>query len=99
MQLEHKNVQRGLERSYLTSPLDYNSFYFRVVKRAKKFIKLVESYCDFTDLTPTAINEFISKIVVHERDMKRAKNLEKHREYDRMKAREYRARKKEQAAI
>ena len=41
--------------------------------RAKKFIKLVESYCDFNDLTPTAINEFISKIVVHERDVKRAK--------------------------
>ena len=41
--------------------------------RAKKFIQLVESYCDFTDLTPTAINEFISKIVVHERDVKRAK--------------------------
>jgi len=41
--------------------------------RAKKFIQLVESYCDFTDLTPTAINEFISKIVVHERDVKGAR--------------------------
>ena len=41
--------------------------------RAKKFIKLVESYCDFNDLTPTAINEFISKIVVHERDVKGAR--------------------------
>jgi len=42
-------------------------------QRAKKFIKLVENYCEFTDLTPTAINEFISKIVIHERDIKRAK--------------------------
>lgn len=38
--------------------------------RAKKFIQLVESYCNFEELTPTAINEFISKIVVHERDVK-----------------------------
>jgi hypothetical protein len=127
--------------------------------RAKKFIKLVESYCDFNDLTPTAINEFISKLVVHERHAKgaryaiqhvevhfnyigtfeneltelaepteqelermkaeikeakkevirayhrayrkpyREKNIEKMREYERMKAREYRARKKEQAAL
>jgi len=42
-------------------------------QRAKKFIKLVESYCDFTEVTPTAINEFISKIVVHERDSKGAR--------------------------
>ena len=42
-------------------------------QRAKNFIKLAESYSDFEELTPTAINEFISKIVVHERDVKRAK--------------------------
>ncbi len=42
-------------------------------QRAKNFIKLAESYSDFKELTPTAINEFISKIVVHERDVKRAK--------------------------
>jgi len=127
--------------------------------QAKKFIKLVESYCDFNDLTPTAINEFINRLVVHERHAKgarytiqhvevhfnyigtfeneltelaepteqeiermseeieeakkevirayhrayrkpyREKNIEKCREYERVKAREYRARKKEQAAI
>ena len=127
-------------------------------QRAKKFIRLVESYCDFEEVTPTAINEFISKIVVHERDVKRAKyavqrievyfnyigkfeneltedvalteqecqqmreeiekakhekqlayhraynkayraeHLEERREYERMKARQYRARKKAQAA-
>ena len=117
-------------------------------QRAKKFIKMVDNYCTFNEVTPTAINEFISKLVVHERDVKgsatatqhvevhfnyigtfeneltqlseaeleriredkaqakleherawrrnwnkeyRAKNLEKLREYDRMKAREYRA--------
>lgn len=42
-------------------------------QRTKNFIKLAESYSDFEELTPTAINEFISKIVVHERDVKRAK--------------------------
>ncbi|APG82126.1 recombinase family protein [Corynebacterium pseudotuberculosis] len=42
-------------------------------QRAKNFIKLAESYSDFEQLTPIAINEFISKIVVHERDVKRAK--------------------------
>ena len=42
-------------------------------QRAKNFIKLAESYSDFEELTPTAINEFISKIVVHERDVKRAR--------------------------
>jgi len=129
-------------------------------QRAKKFIKLVESYCEFDDLTPTAINEFISKLIVHERHAKGAtkytiqhvevhfnyigtfeneltelaepteqemermkaefeeakkevarayhrayrkpyyqKNIEKQREYGRIKAREYRARKREQAAL
>lgn len=42
-------------------------------QRAKNFIRLAESYSDFKELTSTAINEFISKIVVHERDVKRAK--------------------------
>lgn len=42
-------------------------------QRAKNFIKLAESYSDFEELTPIAINECINKIVVHERDVKRAK--------------------------
>ena len=42
-------------------------------QRAKNFIKLAESYSDFEELTPTAINEFINKIVVHERDVKISK--------------------------
>ncbi len=126
--------------------------------RAQKFMKMVERYAAFTNLTPAILNEFVSKIVVHERDVKgakfavqrvevyfnyigrfenelteqleptdeeckrireeieearreksrayhreyykgyRAKNLERCREYERMKAREYRAKKKLQAA-
>jgi len=126
-------------------------------QQAKKFIAMVEKYCAFEEVTPTAINEFISKLVVHERHAKRAryaiqhvevhfnyigtfeneltelaepteqeiermreeieeakkevtrayhrayrkpyyqKNLEKQREYSRIKAREYRAKKKREA--
>jgi len=47
-------------------------------QRAKKFIKLVENYCAFNEVTPTAINEFISKLVVHERDAKRARQTIQH---------------------
>lgn len=39
----------------------------------EEFEALAESYSDFEEFTPTAINEFISKIVVYERDVKRAK--------------------------
>jgi hypothetical protein len=39
-------------------------------ERAKNFIKLVERYTDFTEITVTMLNEFIEKIVVHERDAK-----------------------------
>ena len=42
-------------------------------KRAKRFIRLAESYSNFEELTSTIINEFISKIVVHERDVKRTR--------------------------
>jgi hypothetical protein len=38
--------------------------------KAKNFIKLVERYTDFTELTQTMLHEFIEKIVVHERDRK-----------------------------
>ena len=46
--------------------------------RARKFIKLVENYAAFEPLTPTVINEFISKIVVHERDVKGARYVVQH---------------------
>ena len=38
--------------------------------RAQKFLKLTERYAAFTDLTPAILNEFISRIEVHERDKK-----------------------------
>ena len=39
--------------------------------RAQKFLKLTERHAAFTDLTPAILNEFISRIEVHERDQKR----------------------------
>ena len=41
--------------------------------RAQRFMKLTERYAAFTELTPAILNEFISKILVHERDVKRSK--------------------------
>jgi len=40
--------------------------------KAANFIKLVERYTDFTELTQTMLHELIEKIVVHERDRKGA---------------------------
>jgi hypothetical protein len=36
--------------------------------RAERFMKLVERYTDFEEITPTMIHEFIEKIVVHAKD-------------------------------
>jgi len=46
--------------------------------RAQKFVKLTERYAGFTDLTPAILNEFISRIEVHERDQKRARYAIQH---------------------
>jgi phosphoglycolate phosphatase-like HAD superfamily hydrolase len=46
--------------------------------RAKQFIKLVDKYSAFDEITATAINEFISKLVVHERDVKGARHAVQH---------------------
>jgi DNA invertase Pin-like site-specific DNA recombinase len=39
-------------------------------KSAEKFIALVDKYEDFDNLTTTMLNEFVEKILVHERDRK-----------------------------
>ena len=36
-------------------------------------MKLTERHAAFTELTPAILNEFISRIEVHERDQKRAR--------------------------
>ena len=44
--------------------------YEKETNRAKKFIQLIERYDNFDELTPTIINEFVEKILIHERDRK-----------------------------
>ena len=44
--------------------------YEKETNRAKKFIWLIERYDNFDELTPTIINEFVEKILIHERDRK-----------------------------
>ncbi|UJD01367.1 DUF4368 domain-containing protein [Streptococcus oralis] len=44
--------------------------YEKETDRAKKFTRLIERYDNFDELTPTIINEFVEKILVHERDRK-----------------------------
>ena len=51
---------------------------FHAGGRAQKFLKLTERHAAFTDLTPTILNEFISRIEVHERDQKRARYAIQH---------------------
>ena len=46
--------------------------------RAQRFVKLTERYADFAELPPAILNEFISKIEVHERDQKRARYAIQH---------------------
>jgi DNA invertase Pin-like site-specific DNA recombinase len=65
---EYYSLKKELEETQ-----EYLSDHESASNRARKFIKLVESYCAFEEITPTAINEFISKIVVHERDSKGAR--------------------------
>lgn len=44
--------------------------YEKETNRAKKFIRLIERYDNFDELTNTMINEFVEKIIIHERDRK-----------------------------
>ncbi|CAL7867231.1 Recombinase domain-containing protein [Fusobacterium necrophorum subsp. funduliforme] len=46
------------------------SRYEKETDRARKFISLISRYENFDELTTTMINEFIEKIIVHERDRK-----------------------------
>ena len=46
------------------------SRYEKETDRAKKFISLISRYENFEELTTTMVNEFVEKIIVHERDRK-----------------------------
>ena len=44
--------------------------YEKETDKAKKFISLISRYENFDELTTTMINEFVEKIIVHERNRK-----------------------------
>lgn len=46
------------------------SRYEKETDKAKKFISLISRYENFDELTTTMINEFVEKIIVHERNIK-----------------------------
>ncbi|MFY1027832.1 DUF4368 domain-containing protein [Actinobacillus seminis] len=46
------------------------SRYEKETDRARKFISLISRYENFDELTNTMINEFVEKIIIHERDRK-----------------------------
>lgn len=46
------------------------SSYDQGKKSAEKFIALIDKYSDFETMTTTMLNEFVDKILVHERDRK-----------------------------
>ena len=46
------------------------SRYEKETDRARKFISIISRYENFDELTTTMINEFVEKIIVHERDRK-----------------------------
>ena len=47
------------------------SSYDQGKKSAEKFIALIDKYSDFDTMTTTMLNEFVDKILVHERDRKK----------------------------
>lgn len=50
------------------------SRYEKETDRARKFISLINRYENFDELTNTMINEFVEKIIIHERDRKGSQN-------------------------
>jgi hypothetical protein len=64
---EKENAELEIEISKLQSAVDAFS---DGSARAEKFMALVKRYDDFDELTNSALNEFVEKIIVYERDRK-----------------------------
>ncbi|MDR2532333.1 MAG: recombinase family protein [Oscillospiraceae bacterium] len=45
--------------------------------RADKFVELVDKYTDFSELTTPMLNEFVEKVIVHERESERYYNKDR----------------------
>lgn len=63
---DYEREQADLEISISDLQAELESFE-KHSARADKFLELVERYTDFTELTTPMLNEFVKKIIVHER--------------------------------
>ncbi|MCY7219312.1 recombinase family protein [Streptococcus dysgalactiae] len=66
---QYETEQRALSKEIEDLELVI-SRYENETDRARKFISLISRYENFDELTTTMINEFVEKIIVHERDRK-----------------------------
>lgn len=66
---QYETEQRALSKEIEDLELVI-SRYENETDRARKFISLISRYENFDELTNTMINEFVEKIIIHERDRK-----------------------------
>lgn len=66
---QYETEQRALSKEIEDLELVI-SRYENETDRARKFISLISRYENFDELTNTIINEFVEKIIIHERDRK-----------------------------
>ena len=70
---QYETEQRALSKEIKDLELAI-SRYEKETDRARKFISLINRYENFDELTTTMINEFVEKIIIHERDRKGSQN-------------------------
>jgi len=63
---EYEREQEELEQAIVDMQVELDSFDEKN-SRADRFLELTRRYTDFTELTTPMLNEFIEKVVVHER--------------------------------
>jgi DNA invertase Pin-like site-specific DNA recombinase len=67
---EYENEQENLEREISGLRIEIDSVNDSE-ERANKFLELTRRYRDFTELTPAMLNEFVERVIVHERAEKK----------------------------
>lgn len=66
---QHEIEQRALSKEIKDLELVISK-YEKETDKVKKFISLISRYKNFDELTTTMINEFVEKIIIHERERK-----------------------------
>jgi hypothetical protein len=67
---EYEDEQEKLERQIAELETELEHF-SEDSEKAERFIKIVQKYTDFSELTPAMLNEFVKKIIVHEAEGER----------------------------